>query len=81
MLGWYSIRQDFVRCTFYLGLGYYNRARNLHKCAQLIVNEYNGEFPNELEILINRLPGVGRYTAGAVSSIAFNQVFLLNFSG
>jgi len=56
------------------GLGYYNRARNLHKCAQLIVNEYNGRFPNELEILINRLPGVGRYTAGAVSSIAFNQV-------
>ncbi|CAF0896934.1 unnamed protein product [Rotaria sordida] len=54
-------------------LGYYNRARNLHKCAQLIINEYNGEFPNDLDILINRLPGVGRYTAGAVSSIAFSQ--------
>ena len=39
------------------------------------MNEYNGEFPKELEVLINRLPGVGRYTAGAVSSIAFNQVF------
>jgi adenine-specific DNA glycosylase len=44
------------------------------------MNEYNGEFPNELEIMINRLPGVGRYTAGAVSSIAFNQVFLLHSS-
>ena len=38
------------------------------------MNEYNGEFPKELEVLINRLPGVGRYTAGAVSSIALNQV-------
>lgn len=62
---------DVLKC--WAGLGYYNRARNLHKCAQLIVNDYNGQFPNELEILINRLPGVGRYTAGAVSSIAFNQ--------
>lgn len=40
------------------------------------MNEYNGEFPRELEVLVNRLPGVGRYTAGAVSSIAFSQVFL-----
>ena len=39
------------------------------------MNEYNGEFPRELEVLVKRLPGVGRYTAGAVSSIAFNQVF------
>ncbi|CAF0740586.1 unnamed protein product [Adineta steineri] len=62
---------DILKC--WAGLGYYNRARNLYKCAQLIINEYNGEFPNELETMINRLPGVGRYTAGAVSSIAFNQ--------
>ncbi len=42
------------------------------------MNEYNGEFPKELEVLINRLPGVGRYTAGAVSSIAFNQVLFFS---
>ncbi|CAF4414265.1 unnamed protein product, partial [Rotaria magnacalcarata] len=38
-----------------------------------IISEFDGEFPKDLDILINRLPGVGRYTAGAVSSIAFSQ--------
>ncbi|CAF3398603.1 unnamed protein product [Rotaria sp. Silwood1] len=66
-----ATEDDILKC--WAGLGYYNRARNLHKCAQLILNEYNGEFPNDLDIMINRLPGVGRYTAGAVSSIAFCQ--------
>lgn len=52
------------------GLGYYARARNLHRAAKAIVDE-GGEFPRELAAIL-ALPGVGRYTAGAVSSIAFN---------
>jgi len=53
------------------GLGYYARARNLHKTA-IIINEYSGEFPDSLEALM-ALPGIGRSTAGAILSIAFNQ--------
>ncbi|CAF5208848.1 unnamed protein product, partial [Rotaria magnacalcarata] len=66
-----ATEDDVLKC--WAGLGYYNRARNLHKCAHLIISEFDGEFPKDLDILINRLPGVGRYTAGAVSSIAFSQ--------
>lgn len=54
------------------GLGYYSRARNLHKTAKIIVHEYGGEFPSNVEIL-QTLPGIGRYTAGAVASIALGQ--------
>ena len=54
------------------GLGYYSRARNLHKAAQQIVAEYSGAFPREQE-QIRALPGVGRYTAGAVASFAFDD--------
>ena len=54
------------------GLGYYNRARNLKKCAQMIVEKYNGDFPNKYDELIN-LPGIGEYTASAISSICFNE--------
>jgi len=54
------------------GLGYYSRARNLHRAAQQVVNEHNGHFPNTVEGLL-RLPGIGRYTAGAVASIAFGE--------
>lgn len=54
------------------GLGYYNRARNLHKAAKIIVQLYNGEFPKQLDAL-EKLPGIGRSTAGAILSIAFNQ--------
>jgi A/G-specific adenine glycosylase len=53
------------------GLGYYSRARNLQKAARVIVEEYGGEFPRSLD-QIEALPGVGRYTAGAVASFAFN---------
>ena len=53
------------------GLGYYSRARNLHKLAQVVVQEHNGEFPRELHEVL-KLPGVGRYTAGAVTSIAYD---------
>lgn len=53
------------------GLGYYTRVRNLQKGAQLIVEKYGGEFPKDFD-LIQDLPGIGRYTAGAIASIAFN---------
>lgn len=53
------------------GLGYYRRARQLHQAARLIVAEHGGRFPRDLQAA-QRLPGVGRYTAGAVLSIAFD---------
>ncbi|MFQ3567612.1 MAG: A/G-specific adenine glycosylase [Aggregatilineales bacterium] len=52
------------------GLGYYSRARNLHRAAQQIVTEHEGRFPAGVEAL-RALPGIGRYTAGAIASIAF----------
>ena len=52
------------------GLGYYRRARNLHRAAQVIVEEFDGRVPDTVEGLL-KLPGVGRYTAGAVASIAY----------
>lgn len=54
------------------GLGYYSRARNMHKAAQEVVSNYNSEFPNSYDELLN-LKGIGPYTAAAVSSIAFNR--------
>ena len=54
------------------GLGYYARARNLHKSAQLINNEYNGIFPENIAQVI-ALPGIGRSTAGAILSLSLNQ--------
>lgn len=54
------------------GLGYYSRVRNMQKAAKLIQNEYGGEIPSEFEVLL-KLPGIGRYTAGAISSIAFGK--------
>jgi A/G-specific adenine glycosylase len=54
------------------GLGYYRRARQLHAAARLIVAQHNGQFPQSIAVL-RTLPGVGRYTAGAIASIAFNQ--------
>ncbi|QJB69177.1 A/G-specific adenine glycosylase [Parasphingorhabdus halotolerans] len=54
------------------GLGYYARARNLHKCARFVVEELDGSFPqNEAELL--KLPGVGAYTAAAIAAIAFGE--------
>ena len=52
------------------GLGYYSRARNLHRAAKEIVARHNGEFPRELDSAL-ALPGIGRYTAAAVLSIAY----------
>ncbi len=54
------------------GLGYYARARNLHKAAQQIVAQHNGKLPADRAALL-ALPGVGEYTVGAILSIAFNQ--------
>jgi A/G-specific adenine glycosylase len=54
------------------GLGYYSRARNLHRAAQKIVAEHGGEFPSRLEDVL-ALPGIGNYTAAAILSIAFEQ--------
>lgn len=52
------------------GLGYYSRARNLHKAAKLVMEQYGGELPADVKAL-RALPGIGDYTAGAVASIAF----------
>ncbi len=52
------------------GLGYYSRARNLHRAAQIVARELGGRFPDSIEGLL-ALPGIGRYTAGAIASIAF----------
>jgi A/G-specific adenine glycosylase len=54
------------------GLGYYTRVRNLQKAAQLILQKHDDQFPKRFEDIL-ALPGIGRYTAGAISSIAFNQ--------
>jgi A/G-specific adenine glycosylase len=57
------------------GLGYYARARNLHRAAKVVVADFGGEFPASFEEL-RKLPGVGAYTAGAIAAIAFDLPFL-----
>ncbi|MDR3629602.1 MAG: A/G-specific adenine glycosylase [Desulfocapsaceae bacterium] len=57
---------------YWEGLGYYARARNLHKAAKVMVELHRGEVPASYDILLS-LPGIGRYTAAAIASIAFNQ--------
>ena len=54
------------------GLGYYSRARNLHKCAQTVMEQWGGAFPQTAEGLAT-LPGIGRSTAGAISSFCFSE--------
>ena len=54
------------------GLGYYSRARNLHKAAKIVAAEFNGRLPRDLDEL-RKLPGIGRYTLGAIASIAFDM--------
>lgn len=53
------------------GLGYYARARNLHRCAKAIVSDFKGEFPAD-RALLKTLPGIGEYTSGAIAAIAFD---------
>ena len=52
------------------GMGYYGRARNLHKAAQMVMQEYHGALPEDVRQL-RKLPGIGRYTAAAIASLAF----------
>lgn len=54
------------------GLGYYSRAHNLHNAAKIIANDFGGKLPKTVDELI-KLPGIGRYTAGAIASIAFEK--------
>nr|WP_275888462.1 A/G-specific adenine glycosylase [Desulfobulbus alkaliphilus] len=58
------------------GLGYYSRARNIHKAAGRILTEFNGEIPSSHRQLLD-LPGIGPYTAAAILSIAYNQAYPL----
>jgi len=61
-------QQDVL--SLWEGLGYYSRARNLHRAAQIVVEQHKGKLPRDVRAL-RRLPGIGRYTAGAIASIAF----------
>ncbi|MEQ8405061.1 MAG: A/G-specific adenine glycosylase [Oceanicaulis sp.] len=63
-------REDVLAA--WAGLGYYARARNLHKCAQVVAHELGGVFPSDLEGL-RALPGIGEYTSNAIRAIAFDQ--------
>jgi A/G-specific adenine glycosylase len=58
--------------ALWAGLGYYSRARNLHRCAQAVVQQHGGVFPRTAEALAE-LPGIGRSTAAAVASFAFGE--------
>ncbi|MGB0906478.1 MAG: A/G-specific adenine glycosylase [Maricaulaceae bacterium] len=67
-----NAERDFV-LTMWAGLGYYARARNLHRCAQMIRDEFGGAFPqSEAELL--KLPGIGPYTAATMAAICFDEV-------
>ena len=57
------------------GLGYYSRARNLKKTAQIIIKNFKGKLPNNFEDLLT-LPGIGNYTASAILAIAFNKPYI-----
>lgn len=63
-----SAEQDVL--ALWEGLGYYSRARNLRRAAQIVIKEYGGRLPSTVEEL-NNLPGIGAYTAGAIASVAF----------
>lgn len=65
-----QVSQDEV-LELWAGLGYYSRARNLHKTARIVVNEYAGRFPRERQLLED-LPGIGRSTAAAIRAQAWN---------
>ena len=63
--------QDDV-LALWSGLGYYSRARNLHRCAQDVVARFGGEFPKSAELLVS-LPGIGRSTAAAIAAFCFHE--------
>ena len=77
LLKWPTIRnlataKDEEIMGAWAGLGYYRRARNLIKCAKIIVEDYDATFPQDEKVLLS-LPGVGSYTAAAIQSIAFDK--------
>ncbi len=65
---------EAVYLKLWEGLGYYSRARNLHRAAVIIVENHGGELPADYDALLH-LPGIGEYTAGAIASIAFGLPF------
>jgi A/G-specific adenine glycosylase len=65
-----STQEDVLQ--YWSGLGYYSRARNLHNAAQRIVDEFSGNFPRSFDDILS-LPGIGRSTAAAISTFAYNQ--------
>uniref|UniRef100_A0A8D0AFP2 Adenine DNA glycosylase n=1 Tax=Sander lucioperca TaxID=283035 RepID=A0A8D0AFP2_SANLU len=77
--------QDLAAATLeavnqmWAGLGYYSRGKRLHEGAQKVVSELKGQMPRTVDSLLKQLPGVGRYTAAAVGSIALGQVFTTSF--
>lgn len=77
LVAWPTVRdlaaaeeEDILKA--WAGLGYYSRARNLHKCARSIVEEHEGRFPNNAADL-KKLPGIGDYTSAAIAAIAFDE--------
>ena len=60
--------------TMWAGLGYYSRARNMLKAAKIIVNDFNAEFPDDYKQAVS-LPGIGKYTASAILSIAYKKTY------
>lgn len=65
-----ALEEDILR--MWQGLGYYSRARNMHKAAKIVVEEFDSVFPSTYKDLI-KLPGIGEYTAAAVSSFSINE--------
>lgn len=65
-----ATEQDILK--LWQGLGYYSRARNMHKTAQVIVRDFNGVFPNNYQDLL-KLKGVGTYTAAAIASFSYRE--------
>ncbi len=63
-------QEDILKC--WSGLGYYSRARNLHRCAIELVDKHRGILPDDFDILCS-LPGIGRYTAGALSTLVHDK--------
>ena len=68
--GWMS-QKSFLNLFILIGLGFYRRARLLHAGAKVVINNFNGTLPNTVDELIT-IKGIGRYTASAIASIAYN---------
>jgi A/G-specific adenine glycosylase len=64
---------DDTVMALWAGLGYYSRARNLHKAAKIVVEKHSGEFPNDVVALAD-LPGIGRSTAAAIAAFSFDNI-------